>query len=292
MALPLQASTASRLRFGLAQELARSCPPALGTDIAVTGSVALGIADDDSDVELNCWVDELPSAEERMAWIEQVGGQDTILEPEPWGGGTFAATFRYQGVWVEMAWMTTASVEARLRPLLDRGASGQGRLVLAWVLAHAVPLRNAGLLVSWQQALTVYPDWLRERVIEAGCGSFHNVQRMAARWTFCRRRQPLALMERLTTDVHAVLRLLFALNRRWEPDYKWLRQVTRDLGIAPDRLAGRIEEIFTAQELEQRVATSLGLIRDTLALLPSTSGVELARRTIEECLRLGLDQAR
>jgi len=48
----------------------------LGREIAVTGSVARGVADEYSDVELNLWVDVLPAAEGWRAWLEGMGVTD------------------------------------------------------------------------------------------------------------------------------------------------------------------------------------------------------------------------
>lgn len=59
----------------------------------------------------------------------------------------------------------------------------------------------------------------------------------------------------------------------------------RDLALAPVGLAERIEQVFLAPIMEERVATSMQLIRDTLALAPTTLGIERARQTIEACLR-------
>jgi hypothetical protein len=107
---------------------------------------------------------------------------------------------------------------------------------------------------------------------------------MAGRWTYCRRRQPLVLTQRLIWDTHNLLRLVFAINRRREPDWKWLREVTRDLSLAPMQMAERSERVFTAPTLEERVRTDFDLIRDALALAPTSAGIEQARATIRECL--------
>ncbi len=80
-----------------------------------------------------------------------------------------------------------------------------------------------------------------------------------------------------------MLRLVFAVNRRWEPDWKWLREVTRDLLLAPERMAERIECVLTAPSLEERARTDFGLIRDALALAPTSAAIEQARATIREC---------
>ena len=107
---------------------------------------------------------------------------------------------------------------------------------------------------------------------------------MAGRWTYCRRHQPLALSQRPIWDTHNLLRLVFAINRRWEPDWKWLREVTRDLLLAPERMAERIECVLTAPSLEERAWTDFELIRDVLALAPTSAAIEQARTTIRECL--------
>lgn len=66
-----------------------------------------------------------------------------------------------------------------------------------------------------------------------------------------------------------------------------LREVTRDLPLAPERMAERIERVFAAPALEERVQTSFVLIRDALALAPASPGIERARATIDGCLRGG-----
>jgi hypothetical protein len=121
-------------------------------------------------------------------------------------------------------------------------------------------------------------------VIEANTRVWQMPHAMAGRWTYCRRRQPLALTERLTWDTYNLLRLVFAINRRWEPDWKWLHEVTRDLPLAPMRMAERIERVFTAPTLKERVRTDFELIRDALALEPTSAGIEQARATIRACL--------
>lgn len=284
--LPAGATPASRYRYDIARRLAEACPATLGEEIAVTGSVALGVADDASDVEVNFWTDVLPSVEERRDWIDRIGGAEAQIAPTPWSDGSLNATFRVGDVWVEAGWMTRESLAETLRGILAAEVLGHTRLQLAWVVEQAVSLRTGGLLAHWQRELLAYPEPLAERLIEVNTRVFQLPHAMRGRWTYCRRSQPLALTERLTWETYNVLRVLFALNRRWEPDFKWLRLVTGDLAIALERLAERIEEVFTALRLERRVSTSLRLIQDTLALAPATPGIERARATIEECLRL------
>ncbi len=283
--LPADATDESRHRHTIAQRLARSCPRDLGDEIAVTGSVALGVADQASDIELNFWCDTLPTVEQRASWIATLGGDVRSNREEPWNDGSLETVFRVDGVWIEAIWMTKTRLEQTLRAILAGETIDHGRLQMAWVIEIALELRTAGLLRSWREALVAYPETLRTKLIEANTMVWQSPHAMAGRWTYCRRHQPLALTERLTWDTYNLLRLVFALNRRWEPDMKWLREVTRELPLAPERMAERIERVFSAPELADRVQTSFALIRDALALAPTSPGIERARATIEGCLR-------
>jgi hypothetical protein len=280
--LPPDATPQSRHCLALAQELTGRCPPALGREVALTGSVALGLADDDSDIELNLWVETLPDAAQRDGWLAAISATDVKAEDMPWGDGTFAATFRYRGVTVEAGWQTITMLEAALRSVLDEHRTS--RLTLAYAVSQAVTLRSEGALAKWQSWLADYPDGLRARLIEQNTNVWRLPHAGGIRWALVRRRDVLALNERLTWDVYNILNLLFALNRRWRPDWKWLRHKCAALPVKPDRLAERIEEIFTAPELDRRVATCQHLILDTLALLPPSPSILLAQERIRDHL--------
>jgi hypothetical protein len=68
-----ESTEASRHRLALAQALTDTCPPKLGEEIAITGSVARGIADRYSDIEINCWVRALPEPEAWREWLRAAG---------------------------------------------------------------------------------------------------------------------------------------------------------------------------------------------------------------------------
>lgn len=109
--LPSDATKASRIRYQLAQEVAQACPPELGREIALTGSVSRGLADDDSDIEWLTWVETLPSAEERVAWLREVGATEIIPAERAIGDGSIWAWSRYSGVCLETGWQTVGEQE-------------------------------------------------------------------------------------------------------------------------------------------------------------------------------------
>ena len=279
--LPPGATAASHVRLELARELAEACPPELGHEIALTGSVARGVADDASEIELNFWTDEIPPGNEREVWLREMGGDPLVVDATPGADGTRWVICFVRGIQIEAGWQ---SIE-RQRDLVRQLAAGEildhQRLIVADTLHTGVPLRTEGLLAEWQSALAEYPPALGERLIE------ESVERWSwppFHWTLAERGEWLAVSGRLVGDVGAVLRILYALNERWEPDWKWLRHRTQDFAVVPDRLAERIDAIFSSSDPQRAVEQCLELILDTLRLLPPRPDATHAIAIVEEYL--------
>ena len=279
--LPPGATAASRVRLELAREIASACPPELGREIALTGSVARGVADDASDIELNFWTDEIPPGNEREVWLREMGGDPLVVDATPGADGTRWVICFVRGIQIEAGWQ---SIE-RQRDLVRQLAAGEildhQRLIVADTLRTGVPLRTDGLLAEWQAALAEYPSALDERLIE------ESVERWSwppFHWALAERGEWLAVSGRLVGDVNAVLRILCALNKRWEPDWKWLRRRTQDFEVVPDRLAERIDAIFSSSDPQRAVEQCLELILDTLRLLPPRPDATHAIAIVEEYL--------
>jgi hypothetical protein len=280
-------SPASVAGYRLAADLAAACPTALGEEIALTGSVARGEADEDSDVEIVFWAAAMPPADARAAWLAAIGAEQVMLDDGPMPGGSLWATFRWRGVWIEGGWQAFSDVDAELRAILTAEAIGHFRVLLASILLEALPLRTTGHLAAWQARLDRYPDLLAERIIAANTQVWQLPHAVQGRWALCRRGELFSLAERLTWDVYNVLRVLFALNRTWEPDWKWLGLATEGLAIKPERLAERIHFVFSCVDPYGRVTACQELIRDTLALVPESPGIRRARATIDDSLHAG-----
>jgi hypothetical protein len=282
--LPADASAASKLRLAIATALAARCPPRLGREIALTGSASLGLADDASDVELNFWVDVVPSSSERFGWVDAVGATDVVPDEVVEGDGSVWLTFRFGGVTFEAGWQSMADVERVLTDLLSGTVIQSRQRVFASLVAHAVPIRTTGLLARWQERLADYPDTVQRAVIASNTEVWQVPHAVNGRWALCDRGDYLSLTERLLWDVYNILRIVFALNRQWDPDWKWLRPKMKNLTIAPERLADRVDVIFSSGSPRQRVAACQQLILDTLALAPATPGVSRAREVVASSL--------
>ena len=250
--------------------------------MALTGSASRGLADAHSDIELNAWGHELPPPEERDIWLRALGATDIALEVETFDDGTIWDRWRFRDVWVEAGWQQISDLEAHLQRVLHAETLEHASLVLAEVVAYAVPLRSTGALGRWQGELSHYPEALQRRLIAATVERWSSPYTAITRWSTLRRGQALAFTEEVIGDVHAVLRLLFALNREWEPDWKWIAALDARLARKPARLSERIAACFgQAPALEQmRICTQL--ILDTLTLLPPTPDIEQARVHLQQ----------
>ena len=170
--LPSPCTEESHMRLRLSQRLCRACPIPLGREIAVTGSVARGTTDAASDLELNVWVDDLPSADVRRDWLLSIGGTDIVLNREETGDGTMWSHARLQGVLVEIGWQPLAAVPQEVDALLRGEVTDHRALVKASVIQHAVPLRSRGAIEQWKYRLARYPDAVASALIADACDAW------------------------------------------------------------------------------------------------------------------------
>ncbi len=273
-------SEASRIRYKIAHELAQLCPPALGQEIVLTGSTSQGIADEASDIEQVFYVDAVPSLEEREIWLYEADATEIISDTEPIRDGSIWTTCCFRDIWIEAGWQAITLHEKNLQDILAGNIIDHRLLKLADIISHAVPLRSQGLLAKWQQELAHYPDGLPERLIADATELWMFPHTAAVRWALIRRGDLSSLAERLLRDIYNILRILFALNRRWEPEWKWIEYVSANLAIKPGRLVERINEVFSVPLLKRNVAVCMQLICDTLLLVPPQYDVTRALNTI------------
>jgi len=288
--LPTDANAASRLRFDLARRLTDACPPELGQEIALTGSAARGRADDFSDIEINLWVEQLPRTELWSAWLQTMGGRD--IQTKDWeadAGGFHWSVCRFGDIWAEVGWATLSDFSELVRGLAAGEFAGAARLEMAWTVAQAIPLRTAGALANWRATLAHYPDGLAQRIVANQTAVWADPHVPGVRWALAARGERMALAMRFLWDMQNLLRVLFAINHRWDQDLKWTDQRSLDLPLKPDRLSARIDEMFTLTDLQQAVEVNQRLIVETLELT-SAQGYDVAAalRSVREGLRVGL----
>lgn len=282
MSLPPNASEASRRRYELAIHLVQSCPPELGDEIALTGSTARGLADDDSDLELNLWGETLPLLEARVAWLQAAGVQEIEVFKHPRPDDSYWIGARVEDVPLEVGWQAYETVEAYIRNLLAGGMEQP----LAYILVNAIPFRTKRRLAQWQKSLLGYSDVVQTQIFEHTIHQWAKRDRLQSTFKLARRGERLAFSERLLADLNLVVNLLYAVNRRWQPSRKWTLTVAADLPLMPERWRERIDDALTAPP-EECVRPCIELMLDALALVPPEYDVSVAVAALSEAMRSG-----
>ena len=243
----------------------------------LTGSVSRGVADEISDIEMLLVTTTRLDLAECFEHACSVG----LVNTDTWGvQGTEASRVfgYYDGVPIETIWWPRDFADASVA----RFVSGE-QSTAAEALASGIALRTGGLLETWQQRLRVFPEALAAARIEEAAlawGGFHPTGFL----TLARPGERLALVEYLYNDALRVLRIVYALNRVWQPTSKRLADRVQALPVKPERLAERIGESLTVPDPLRAMLVMSELQGDTADLAPPGPNIDRARRWLREVI--------
>jgi predicted nucleotidyltransferase len=260
----------------LAERITAALPPVV-EEVVLTGSVSRGVADDVSDIELLVVTSERLELAQCFEHARDAGLEDL----DTWGpqGGETACVFGYlEGVPIELIWWSRDFAKSAVAAVLEGTPSGSGD-----ALANGVSLRTVGLLEDWQVRLRDYPDALAAARIEDAALTWGGFA-PAGMLTIVRPGERLSFVERVLDDVLRVLRIVYALNRVWEPTTKRLAARVEELPVKPERLAERVEEVLTEPDPRRAALVLSKLQADVLAMAPSGPNVDRARRWVDDVI--------
>jgi predicted nucleotidyltransferase len=254
----------------LAQRVADALPLEVAEEVVLTGSVSRGVADEVSDIEM---LIVTPEPMELAACFEhaRVAG---LEELDTWGDQstpTRRVSGYLEGVPLELIWWSREQAESSIDSFFHSDMSSA-----ADAIAHGVALRTSGSLSRWQARLSDYPEELaRARIEDAALtwGGFTP----AGLLTLARPGELLARTERMMDDASRVLRMVYALNRVWQPTHKRIAARVAPLAVKPARLAERIEEAFSEPDPRRALLVMTELQAETVALAPDGPNVNRAR---------------
>jgi hypothetical protein len=258
----------------LAQRIADALPPVV-QEVVLTGSVSRGVADEVSDIEML-----VVTAEPfELATCFAHAGRAGLERLDTWGpqGGPASRVFGYcEGVPIELVWWPPEFAEASVAALLAGQESSS-----ADALANGVALRTSGLLERWQEDLREYPAELAAARIEDAALTWGGYA-PEGMLTITRPGERLVLVERMLDDATRVLQIVYALNRVWPPTTKRVALRVEALSLKPERLAERIAQALTEPDPFRALLVLNELQLETVALAPSGSNVDRARRWLAE----------
>lgn len=252
----------------LAQRVADALPPE-AVEVVLTGSVARGVADEVSDIEMLVVTEEPLSLEQTFELARAAG----LEERDSWGDPSTPTrrVFGYlDGQPIETIWWS--------RELAEESFATGGS---AEALANGVALRSSGLLADWQERLADYPDELAAKRIEKATERWGGFA-PAGLLTIAREDTALARMEWLVEAAQRVLAIVFALNRVHPPTSKRLAARVEPLAVKPERLAERIEQALAEPDPRRALTLMTELQLDTVRLAPDGPNVDRARTWLAE----------
>lgn len=139
-----------------------SLPP-LADTCALVGGAGRGSADQESDLDLNCWADALPDPADAYRWLDRCGVREISATPQVRADGSIAFTgrfraFRLEGEAalsgdfenatsfedfpIEVTWQTWTDLESEIAALTSGAVLDRDRLALAELLVHAYWVRG------------------------------------------------------------------------------------------------------------------------------------------------------
>jgi hypothetical protein len=232
----------------------------------VTGSVARGISDSYSDIDMFFFYqNELPSEEQLDTIRRLLGGSPRKWQIGSRAEGDIAEAFGIGGVELQIGHATLAAWEAMMAEI-------QTKLTVGSPLAKAMegmligkPLYGAPIIAAWQAQLADFPDALAEAMVR------HHLHFFPA-WGlipyFHSRDATIWHYQILVESVHNLLGVLAGLNKIYFStfQFKRARRFIAQMHIAPGDLGERIEQLFHSRpavalpELEALVGETIALI--------------------------------
>jgi predicted nucleotidyltransferase len=255
----------------LAQRVADALPLEVAEEVVLTGSASRGVADEVSDIEMLIVTPEPP---ELAACYEHArsAGLEELDTWGPQGTPTQRVSGYREGVPLELIWWSRDHAESSIDAILAGDLPTAGDAI-----ASGVALRTSGSLARWQARLRDYPDDLAAAQIEEAALTWGGFT-PAGFLTLARSGERLARTERMMDDAARVLRIVYAVNRVWQPTHKRLAARVERLAVKPDRLAERIEEAFSEPDPRRAMLVLTELQSETVALAPDGPNVNRARR--------------
>lgn len=233
--------------------------------VALTGSVALGLADGASDIDLIVFHgDALPPPAALDAVRATACGSLRLYASGVQDGARFKEGYFVHGVRCDLGHITVAAFEADMALVLDaHSADAHAQSRLAGIL-DSLPLHGADVIAGFQARAARYPDALARATVAKHL-------RFPPFWTLTEmgagRGELLHLYTAVVEAETNILGTLCGLNRVYLPgEFKHLDRLAAILPRAPPDLAPRLRMVLRQ---EPRVAAEeLGaLIRETFALV-------------------------
>jgi hypothetical protein len=264
-------------RLAVAERVAAACAaqPKVAA-LTVAGSVGAGVADQFSDLEIDCYWTSAPSDADRLAPVRALRAElsdlwDYDADDEEWSDD-----YRVGDLDVTVSNFLTASIDRFLDDVVVRFSTEPVRHMRLASLQRSRPLLGNAVVASWRARADEFPEPLVRALVEQAL-SLDVLRGWAAREALISRGDNLAVSGLLARAGDAAVRAVLALNRVYLPHshLKWQRSLITGLRLAPDNF-GECLAVLTAGDLTAATVTAEALLAEVADLAEAHSGAALA----------------
>lgn len=252
--------------------------------LAVAGSVGAGVADQFSDLELDCYWTAPPGDQDRTGPIAALGGTLTALWDYDADEEEWSDDFRLGELDVTVSNFLTSTVDRFLDQVTGQADTDPVKHMRLAAVQRSQPLAGEKLVAAWRERAAQYPDQLVAAVVEQSL-SPEVLTGWGAREAYAARHDELALRALLTRIGYAVATAVLALNKVYLPHrrLKWQHHLLSGLAIAPDQLTDRLDRLASRPPAEA-IQAAEELLAGTLQLAGehSTAGLTSFRAELAE----------
>ena len=232
--------------------------------ILITGSVAKGVADDNSDIDIIMYYDELPGEEafeaSRQAALNSGGGFYGGNAQDGW------ALFQYiDGIRHDFAHAKLEKAEKMVDEFLAEPSLEENNLFIALDgILTGLPLKGAEITDGWKAKLANYPPQLGDMLVKKHL-------RFRPHWVLQKmgveRNEVIFLQEELLHAVQNIFGVLCGLNQLYHPGkIKGLHHTVAKIKLAPPNVASRLPALFEV-DMQTAVSNLKTLIEETITLV-------------------------
>lgn len=216
---------------------------------AIAGSVAAGVADEYSDLELDCYWLDGPSDEERQRPVEALDGDLEVLWPYDEEDQEWSEDYRLGGLGVCVSNFLVSTVDAFLEDVVVRADTDVVKHMRLAAVQRCRPLTGSRVIERWRKQAARYPDELVDRMVGRAL-SPEVLVGWSGRDALLARGDLIATYDLLARIECAILRALLAVNRVYQAHrlLKWQRVTLDQLVLAPTSLAVRLDELWDVGE--------------------------------------------
>lgn len=232
----------------------------------ITGSVAEGVSDNYSDLDMTVYYDgELPSEEELARIREANGAPERTWLLGDRAEGNIAEAYELDGIQAQIGHAKIPVWENDIAEILERHNPDTPLHKAMSGTLECIAVYGDEYIDRWKKQIAAYPDGLRRALIEQHLKFFPywNISKQihardATVWHY----QILVEASYNLVAILAGLNRLYFTNFQFKKMHRFLNQMT----IVPERFGERLEELFKLEPTDAAIALE-GLIREVIALV-------------------------